>query len=67
MQFKCTDDSYIGPWSGDSLYWGDWKDWKSCLENQAVCGIQTQVEPDKGLEDDTALNGIILSCCDRVG
>ena len=66
MQFQCTDGSYIGAWGGGGLNWGGWKGWRHCSGNQAVCGIRTQVEPPHD-GDDTALNGIILSCCDIVG
>jgi len=68
VQFHCTDGSKTNEWRGTSQDWGDWQDWKYCSKNQAVCGIQTQVEPNQGsYRDDSALNGIILSCCDRVG
>ena len=63
VQFKCTDGSTFGDWSGDELDWGSWEAWKYCPKNQVVCGIQTQVEPSQGRKDDTALNGIKLTCC----
>ena len=63
VQFKCTDGSTFGDWSGSELNWGSWEAWKYCPKNQVVCGIQTQVEPGQGNKDDTALNGIKLTCC----
>ena len=68
VQFKCTDGSLFGDWRGygTEMKWGNWKGWELCPGNQVVCGIQTQIEPRQGSGDDSALNGIRLSCCDIV-
>lgn len=48
--------------------WGDWNAQQGwgwwCPAGQAVCGVQTRVEPYGGSGyDDTSLNGIRLLCC----
>jgi len=48
---------------GDGLDWGHWTAPQKCLSQQAVCGIQTQVQSPVGDKDDTALNNIRMKCC----
>jgi len=64
--FKCNHgDEEIGKWdNGKATEWGDWSGLKSCDSNKAVCGIRTKVEPPQGSHDDTALNNVVLYCCD---
>ncbi|OXA51709.1 vitelline membrane outer layer protein 1 [Folsomia candida] len=50
---------------GDGLNFGSWTDARRCLSNQAVCALQTQVEPYQGDSDDTAMNNVRMECCDR--
>lgn len=45
---------------GDGLSWGRFGLWsKSCN----ICGLQTKVEPPRGLRNDTALNNVQFFCC----
>merc|ERR1711971_789871 len=51
--------------SGNGMFWGEWTDWKYCPTGTAVCGLKTKVQEYSGsFTDDTALNEIILYCCD---
>merc|ERR1712226_123734 len=44
--------------------WGNWGSLKMCPQNYYVCGLQTRFEPNQGaFVDDTALNGMKMSCC----
>jgi hypothetical protein len=53
-----------GSIDGDGLEFGSWRGIHTCVDNFAVCGIKTQVEPDQGpLIDDTSLNNIAFLCC----
>ncbi|XP_056113732.1 vitelline membrane outer layer protein 1-like [Rhinichthys klamathensis goyatoka] len=61
IDFKCSD------WViwGKGLNWGDWGDWSATCEGKGICGLQTRVEESQGSEgDDTALNDVIMFCCD---
>ncbi|CAL8129053.1 unnamed protein product [Orchesella dallaii] len=49
---------------GDGLGFGSWGPQLNCTRNHAICGIQTQVEPSRGSDDDTALNNVLMECCD---
>jgi hypothetical protein len=44
--------------------WGDWRGMKMCPEGKYVCGLEARFERDQGKNDDTALNGIRMTCCD---
>jgi len=57
----CKDGTQINPISNTA--WGTWRGWVGCPAGTAVCGIRTRVEGSKGLDDDTALNGVELQCC----
>jgi len=48
---------------GDGMSWGDWSQAQHCYGGQAICGIQTQVEPYRDSGDDTMLNNVRLECC----
>jgi hypothetical protein len=53
--------------AGDGI-WGSWKNFIDCPANFYACGLQTRFEPFQGTkksEDDTALNGVRMRCCDR--
>ena len=45
--------------------WGKWRGMATCPENQYVCGIKARNQKPGGSEDDTALNGLKIYCCDR--
>merc|ERR1719309_18603 len=77
IYFSCTDGSTTGPWYVKYVTdWGTWDAWYKCGSNQAVCGIQTQIDDlvtfsfndTKIIEprdyDDVALNSMKLYCCD---
>ena len=44
--------------------WGNWKGMKMCPAGKYVCGLEARFEPSQGKDDDTALNGIRMTCCD---
>jgi hypothetical protein len=44
--------------------WGNWKGMKMCPAGKYVCGLEARFEPSQGDKDDTALNGIRMTCCD---
>lgn len=43
--------------------WGDWTGSVMCPANTYVCGMKTRFEASQGGGDDTALNGISMTCC----
>ena len=51
---------------GDDLefvgLWGTFGAWQFCPAGSFVGGVSVQIEPDQGLSDDTAMNGIKLAC-----
>lgn len=52
---------------GEGEEWGFWGPWAECPPDTAVCGLQTRLEPYKGvMDDDTALNDIRVFCCPLV-
>ncbi|XP_056113727.1 vitelline membrane outer layer protein 1-like [Rhinichthys klamathensis goyatoka] len=60
IDFKCS-----GWVTGDGLVWGEYGDWSPTCEGKGICGLQTRVEESQGSEgDDTALNDVIMFCCD---
>ena len=45
--------------------WGEWMDWAACPNGMAVNGMNVQIEPPQNGDDgtdDTAMNGLKLSC-----
>lgn len=42
--------------------WGDWDRYYYCPKDMFICGIKTQVD-DENRNDNTALNNVILYCC----
>merc|ERR1712029_1088156 len=62
VNMACSHGSVL---PGDGGDFGTWSDFEVCPENTAVCGIRTLVEDPQGVfTDDTALNQIILYCCE---
>ncbi|HUT79128.1 MAG TPA: hypothetical protein VM285_15625 [Polyangia bacterium] len=43
--------------------WGNWGGIQYCPEDTYVCGIRVRIEPDQGGGDDSAMNGVRLTCC----
>jgi len=65
VRFICSNmeepNNYI---EGDGLNFGSWREAVRCPDRQALCGIQTQIQPDRGaLLDDTAMNNLSAECC----
>ncbi|KAK7143008.1 hypothetical protein R3I93_014231 [Phoxinus phoxinus] len=61
INFKCSE----GAVGGEGTNWGDWGDMSPTCEGKGICGLQTRVEESQGSEgDDTALNDVIMFCCD---
>ncbi|NWI62413.1 VMO1 protein, partial [Todus mexicanus] len=59
-RFACSDGHVL---EGPGSAWGQWGSWSPQCPG-AVCGIQTQQDPVRGLKrDDTALNDLRLFCC----
>ncbi|ODM92215.1 Vitelline membrane outer layer protein 1 [Orchesella cincta] len=67
VRFYCTNlptpNDYI---EGDGLSYGSWGQTQHCYSNQVISGIQTQVEPNRGDDDDTSLNNVLMECSDYV-
>merc|ERR1711936_821966 len=62
VNMACSHGSVL---AGNGENFGTWSNFEMCPEGQAVCGIRTLVEDPQGvLTDDTALNQIILYCCE---
>ncbi|XP_026110100.1 vitelline membrane outer layer protein 1 homolog [Carassius auratus] len=61
IMFRCSNGvSQLG--NGTDL--GDWGDWSDTCEGTGICGLRTLVELPQGNGDDTALNDVIMYCCD---
>ncbi|XP_050948885.1 vitelline membrane outer layer protein 1-like [Labeo rohita] len=61
IMFKCSDGTVL---VGEGILWGDWGDWSKTCEGKGICGIKTRVQEPQGNDDDTALNDVIMYCCD---
>lgn len=49
---------------GNGMTFGKWSSIRMCPTGTYICAIQTRVELDRGISDDTALNDAIFRCCD---
>ncbi|XP_077077470.1 vitelline membrane outer layer protein 1-like [Siphateles boraxobius] len=61
IKFTCSNGDVL--W-GDGTNWGDWGDWSSKCHGKGICGLNTRIEKPQGDGDDTALNDVIMFCCD---
>ncbi|XP_056113743.1 vitelline membrane outer layer protein 1-like [Rhinichthys klamathensis goyatoka] len=61
IKFTCTGGFVL---EGDGTNWGNWGDWSPTCHGRGICGIKTLVEKPQGKGDDTALNNVIMFCCD---
>ncbi|XP_056113734.1 vitelline membrane outer layer protein 1-like [Rhinichthys klamathensis goyatoka] len=61
IRFKCSQGSLL---MGDGTKWGDWGHWSPSCKGTGICGIKTRIEKPQGMGDDTALNDVIMYCCD---
>ncbi|KAF4098976.1 vitelline membrane outer layer protein 1-like [Onychostoma macrolepis] len=61
IRFKCSQETEL---EGKGTSWGEWGGWSQKCERGGICGIKTQVEGPQGNGDDTALNDVIMYCCD---
>nr|XP_045015031.1 vitelline membrane outer layer protein 1 homolog [Jaculus jaculus] len=59
VRFRCSDGTEL---EGPGMGWGDFGDWSNTCPKGA-CGLQTKIEPSRGLLDDTALNDVRIFCC----
>ncbi|KAK7143006.1 hypothetical protein R3I93_014234 [Phoxinus phoxinus] len=63
--FKCSGGDVVYGEGKNWGNWGDFGDWSPTCEGKGICGLQTRVEESQGSEgDDTALNDVIMFCCD---
>lgn len=57
LRIFCTYPPFVGVGEqmkeGDGLTYGRWTGARRCNSNQAICALQTQVEPDQGNGKDT--------------
>ncbi|OXA43465.1 vitelline membrane outer layer protein 1 homolog [Folsomia candida] len=64
FRFYCNNDEPDVFLEGDGINrFGQWRSIKKCARSEALCALQTQVQRDQGLGDDTALNNISAECC----
>ncbi|XP_016120137.1 vitelline membrane outer layer protein 1 homolog [Sinocyclocheilus grahami] len=49
---------------GEGAAWGEWGEWSPTCQGRGICGIRTRIEEPQGFGDDTALNDVIMYCCD---
>ncbi|XP_052443446.1 vitelline membrane outer layer protein 1 [Carassius gibelio] len=59
--FRCSRGSFL---KGGGTNWGDWGTWSDSCEGKGICGLKTRIEAPQGRGDDTALNDMIMYCCD---
>ncbi|KAM4631530.1 vitelline membrane outer layer protein 1 homolog [Discoglossus pictus] len=63
IKFRCSNGSIL---EGNGTKWGEYDSWSEpCV--YGICGIQTKVEPPRGIKDDTSLNDVRFMCCTKVG
>ncbi|XP_043940101.1 vitelline membrane outer layer protein 1-like [Protopterus annectens] len=61
IKFRCSTGEVI---EGKGAIWGTYGEWsKEC--SHGICGLQTRVEDQQGILDDTALNDVQFLCCKR--
>ncbi|XP_059381393.1 vitelline membrane outer layer protein 1-like [Carassius carassius] len=60
IMFRCTQEYLYG----DGTLWGKWGDWSQMCRGKGICGIKTRIEKPQGSGDDTALNDVLMFCCD---
>ncbi|XP_073680172.1 vitelline membrane outer layer protein 1 homolog [Garra rufa] len=60
-RFKCSRGSEL---EGRGTSWGEWGGWSQTCEGGGISGIMTRIEEPQGNGDDTALNDVIMFCCD---
>ncbi|XP_056113744.1 vitelline membrane outer layer protein 1 homolog [Rhinichthys klamathensis goyatoka] len=61
IMFTCTGGFVL---EGDGTNWGNWGGWSPTCHGRGIYGIKTQIEKPQGRGDDTALNNVIMFCCD---
>ncbi|KFQ12319.1 Vitelline membrane outer layer protein 1, partial [Leptosomus discolor] len=57
IHFRCSDETVL---VGDGLLWGRAGPWSKICN---ICSLQTKVEPQQGLQDNTTLNNVKFFCC----
>lgn len=62
IQATCKNGTVLQP-SARTTFGGPIEQDPQCQAGSAVCGIMTQLEPNQGGGDDTALNGGVFLCC----
>ncbi|XP_065556896.1 vitelline membrane outer layer protein 1 homolog isoform X2 [Artemia franciscana] len=69
IQFACRsntlpDVEYVIEGNGVQLHGASYGNWSNfCPTGSFVCGIQTKVQIDQTILDDTALNDVLFECC----
>ncbi|XP_059424727.1 vitelline membrane outer layer protein 1-like [Carassius carassius] len=61
IRFTCSGGHVM---VGEGTPWGQWGKWSPTCQGTGICGIRTRIEEPQGFGDDTALNDVIMYCCD---
>ncbi len=61
FRFNCSGGAFL---QGDGTDRGEWGDWSTACQGRGICGINTKIEEEQGMGDDTALNDVMMICCD---
>uniref|UniRef100_A0A672K9U8 Vitelline membrane outer layer 1 homolog b n=1 Tax=Sinocyclocheilus grahami TaxID=75366 RepID=A0A672K9U8_SINGR len=61
LKFNCSG---VYEMVGEGAAWGEWGEWSPTCQGRGICGIRTRIEEPQGFGDDTALNDVIMYCCD---
>ncbi|XP_069071811.1 vitelline membrane outer layer protein 1 homolog [Pleurodeles waltl] len=59
IKFRCSEGHIV---EGQGLRWGSYGAWSDTCST-AICGLETRLENERGVSDDTSLNDARFYCC----